>query len=566
MKSFYIPILPIHVLAMLLIGLCLLLGLDASPAYADFTFGEPVNVVIPGLNYDPIECFSCDGLEMFTSSIRPDGYGSYDIYVLRRDSKDAEWRPPENLGPAVNSQYEDTFSCISDDGLVLYFSSKRIGEVWFYDIYMTTRATRNDPWNQAVNIGPNINNPSYTDGEPWISPDGLELYFESYRPGGYGLSDIYVARRPTTSDPWDAPINLGPLVNSAYTEQWLSLSPDGLLLFFNDVDAPYRPGGYGSNDIWMARRASLSAPWQAPVNLGPKVNSPLYDGVPRLSRDGRTLYFWTSRSGGYENWQVPILPICDFNGDGQANGKDLLCMTYNWGTNDPLCDIGPFPWGDGTVDLQDVIVLAEYIGKEVIDPALIAHWKLDESEGTAAVNSAGGKDAFVLGDAVWQPEGGQVGGALQLDGVDDCVVTGFDLDLSEGPFSVLAWIKGGAPGQVVISHTKGIVGTNCLMVDAEGRLMTELGSSNGVNSILLSQLSQKIITNGQWHRIGLAWDGSYRHLYVDGEEVAIDDGPLPGLESGKGGMYIGAGESLEDGTFFSGLIDDVRIYSRAVHP
>ena len=209
-----------------------------------------------------------------------------------------------------------------------------------------------------------------------------------------------------------------------------------------------------------------------------------------------------------------------------------------------------------------MIVLAEYIGKEVIDPALIAHWTLDESEGTFAGDSVGGKDGYVLGDAAWQPAGGQVAGALQLDGVDDCVVTSFVLDPSEGPFSVLAWIKGGAPGQVVISHSQGM-GGNCLMADAEGGLMTELGSSTGSNSALLSQT---IITDGQWHRIGLVWDGSYRHLYVDGAEVARDDAQLPGLESGEGGLFIGAGNGIETGSLWSGLIDDVRIYNRVVSP
>ena len=54
-------------------------------------------------------------------------------------------------------------------------------------------------------------------------------------------------------------------------------------------------------------------------------------------------------------------------------------------------------------------------------------------------------------------------------------------------------------------------------------------------------------------------------MYVDGVEVASDT-PLSGLESAEGGLYLGAGNNLAPGTFFSGLIDDVRIYNRAITP
>jgi hypothetical protein len=70
-----------------------------------------------------------------------------------------------------------------------------------------------------------------------------------------------------------------------------------------------------------------------------------------------------------------------------------------------------------------------------------------------------------------------------------------------------------------------------------------------------------VITDGQWHHIGFVWDGSRRHLYVDGAKVAEDTGPLAALQSSAGGLYIGAGKNLDAPSFFSGLIDDVRIYN-----
>jgi hypothetical protein len=282
----------------------------------------------------------------------------------------------------------------------------------------------------------------------------------------------------------------------------------------------------------------------------------MHEILPRLSPDGSTLYFTTASGGVWENWQASVQPVCDFDGDGQVDGKDVLCMAAYWGTDDPLCDVGPLGWGDGTVGLQDLIVLSEYLGKEIADPTLIAHWPLDETEGSTAHEDVGGKEDFVLGDAVWEPSDGQVNGAILLDGADDCVVTSSEFNPSQGPFSVLAWVRGGAPGQVVLSQTQS---ANCLMADAEGRLMSELGGA-GQSPLL----SETIITDGQWHRIGFVWDGYRRMLYADGGVVAED--MQDSLAGSGSGQYIGTGQGMEPGTFWSGLIDDVRIYNRAVHP
>ncbi|MHC4540480.1 MAG: LamG-like jellyroll fold domain-containing protein [Planctomycetota bacterium] len=546
--------------ARILAMVVLVFGIISEAVRADFTFGDPVDVesVIPALDntYDAIDCFSRDGLEMFIDSNRSDSYGNYDIYVLRRDSQDAQWSTAENLGPAVNSADQDAFSFISDDGLTLYFNSNRPGGEGSHDIYMTRRATRNDPWSEAQNMGSNINSAA-ADAEPWISPDGLEFYFASYRSGGYGASDIYVARRATPNDAWGVPVNLGPTVNSAYWDEWLSLSPDGLLLLFSDhqIAGSFRPGGYGRADMWMARRANTSKPWQSPVNLGPIVNGSAHDGAPRLSLDGRTLYFWSDRSGSWGNYRSPIIPIVDLNGDGQVDDNDAACINDRWGTDDPLCDIGPMPWGDGVVDDQDLAVLNEHMG-EKCDPTLVAHWALDEAEGNTAHDSAGNCDAFVMGGPSWQPGQGQVGGAILLDGVDDCVIAALSLNPAEGPFCVFAWVKGGASGQTVVSEP---MRSNWLMVDAEGRLMTQLMSASAGGGPLQSPA---IITDGEWHRIGFVWDGSNRILYVDDVTVAEDaQESLPG--SGNG-LYIGTDGNMTPSTFWSGLIDDIRVYNRVI--
>jgi len=178
MKSFQMPM-----LSMSLLGLCLLSGLGTPPAYADFTFGEPVKLEsgIPVIDplYGSPYCFSYDGLEMYVVSDRPGGYGDYDILVSRRTTIDSNWGPLENLGPAINTPNVDGPPSISGDGLTLYFQDERSGGYGESDIWMTTRPTKDDLWGQPINLGPKVNSPSY-DNCPWISPDNLELYFSSW--------------------------------------------------------------------------------------------------------------------------------------------------------------------------------------------------------------------------------------------------------------------------------------------------------------------------------------------------------------------------------------------------
>ena len=91
--------------------------------------------------------------------------------------------------------------------------------------------------------------------------------------------------------------------------------------------------------------------------------------------------------------------------------------------------------------------------------------------------------------------------------------------------------------------------------------MTELTNAGRSGAALFSETT---ITDGQWHRIGFVWDGLYRTLYVDGVAVAQDT--QNNLENSSNGLYIGAGNNMQSGTFFSGLMDDVRIYNRTVRP
>jgi hypothetical protein len=284
--------------------------------------------------------------------------------------------------------------------------------------------------------------------------------------------------------------------------------------------------------------------------------------VPRLVRDV------VVTDGPVTRVDIELLPeqaSPDFNYDGTVNIEDLKILIEYWGKDEPLVDIAPLPDGDGNVDEQDLDLFMEYWQEEIPDPPdphLVAHWNLDETEGSIANDSVGDSDGTFFGEPLWQPTGGRRRGALQFDGVDDYVSTEYVLSAADGEFSVFAWVKDGAPGQAIMSQAGA---SNWLNTDSVGGYaMTELkGSGRSSGGPLLSPA---VITDGTWHLIGLVWDGSYRHLYVDGVEVAKDATPLSSLESTNGGLYFATGGTLAPGTFWSGLIDDVRIYNVAVSP
>src|SRR2546430_1809038 len=125
-------------------------------------------------------------------------------------------------------------------------------------------------WSEPVNLGAPINSAA-NEMNAALSPDELSLYFVSTRAGGVGGADIWVSRRPSLDGPLGEPHNLGADVNGPGIDASPALSIDGHLLFFSSD----RPGGRGSNDIYVARRADKSNDlgWGPAVNLGPDVNT-----------------------------------------------------------------------------------------------------------------------------------------------------------------------------------------------------------------------------------------------------------------------------------------------------
>lgn len=257
-----------------------------------------------------------------------------------------------------------------------------------------------------------------------------------------------------------------------------------------------------------------------------------------------------------ERFYLEVLSPYDLNGDSKIDCGDMCAMVSQWHKDYPAYDFAPLPEGDGVVDANDLVALSNHLFE---DYRLLAHWRLDDPEGVITYDSVGQAVGVVVGAPTWRPETGRVDGALLLSGDQNYVRVPFPSNLAIRPFSLFAWAKGGAPGQVLLSQDG--MANWLAAAPSDGALLTELQAPGQDREALVSPIP---ITDGTWHHIGLVWDGVYRRLYVDGAEVARDEITQPA--HAFQGLIIGAGSQQSPGSFWSGLVDDIRIYDRAIEP
>ncbi len=281
-------------------------GAEASHASewsAAVNLGPAVNSAFSDFAPHP----SADGLSLYLTSTRQDSLGGEDLWVSQRASRDDPWDTPRNLGAAINTEFNERSPALSLNGHLLFFATDRPGGSGGFDIWISWRADTSDDlaWEAPVNLGTGINS-SATDAGPaflghagsgrpgeWITVAAIpQLFMASNRSGGAGGLDIYVA---TVPGGWFGPPRLVAELNSPQADLTPAISGSGLEL----VLASDRPGTVGGQDLWVATRKALHRPWSAPQNLGAAVNSTSLENFPALSADGASLYFTSSRSGGF---------------------------------------------------------------------------------------------------------------------------------------------------------------------------------------------------------------------------------------------------------------------------
>ena len=242
----------------------------------------------------------------FTGRDRDDNIGGEDIYVS--DYINNRWTIARPLEGKINTESNEFINSISADGDMLVLFGNYEGTLGRGDNFYVQR-TKNG-WSSVKTFPPPINS-AYWDADAFLTADGQAIIFASERPGGigefhqkdeyfhgmtWGNTDLYVVLRE--GDGWSkTAINLGPVINTPYTERSPFLHPDGKTLYFSS-DGHY---GIGKSDVFRSVRLSDTSwtMWSEPVNLGKEINTTEEDWGYKISTDGKTAYFSTISDKGF---------------------------------------------------------------------------------------------------------------------------------------------------------------------------------------------------------------------------------------------------------------------------
>lgn len=213
--------------------------------------------------------------------------GPTELWRSTRTRATDPWSPPEPVSE-INMLYSTTNADIAPDGLTLYFNSYVSGS---YDTFVSTRASREDPWGTPSPV-PELNT-SEDELSGSVDATHTRLVLQ-HRDSSSMPYDIYESVRPSASDPWGMP-QLIPEVSSSYVDASPFLTTNGLELYFES---------WGTlRGIFVARRPALDEPFGAPEHLG-ALDSPDTNGDPWVSPDGRLMVFMSNRTGNSDLYQV----------------------------------------------------------------------------------------------------------------------------------------------------------------------------------------------------------------------------------------------------------------------
>lgn len=205
--------------------------------------GPPINT--PG--NDASLSLSVDGQELLIYRSVKENFismSSGDLYMSKL--KGSTWPEPQKLPSQINSKSWEPSASLSADERVLFFSSNREGGFGGTDIYMV-RKLPNGEWAMPFNLGPTINTP-FDEDSPFIHPDGKTLYFSSKGHKTMGGFDVFVSTFDKDSNSWSQPENVGYPISTAQDDIHFAWSADGKKIYFSSV----RPEGYGDKDIYYA--------------------------------------------------------------------------------------------------------------------------------------------------------------------------------------------------------------------------------------------------------------------------------------------------------------------------
>jgi outer membrane protein OmpA-like peptidoglycan-associated protein len=251
-------------------------------------------------------------------SRKSEGIGgvAQDVWVAKL-GKDGEWEPSINIGEPINNSSDNAVATISADGKSLYVLNVYLPNGRFIS-GLSKSTMRSKKWElptqvkitdfKASEVFDEKLKFAKTVTEYGISTDDKTLIMALKRSESetFGDKDLYVSFK-IGSDTYSKPINLGSILNSAANEGTPFLAADNKTLYFSSQGHP----GYGDADIFMSTRLDDTwTKWTDPINLGPIINSPEWDGYITIPASGEHAYFSSSKGslGSDDIFKIKLFP------------------------------------------------------------------------------------------------------------------------------------------------------------------------------------------------------------------------------------------------------------------
>lgn len=305
------------------------------------------NINSLGKEYSPVVSPDMKKI-FFTGRDREDNYGGEDVYISYFVND--RWMIAKPLTSKINTESNEYISSISADGNTLVLFGNYLNALGRGDNFYTEKTK--DGYSEIKQFPEPINS-KWWDADAYLTADGKAIFFSSERPGGigsfyqkgdyyhgmyWGNTDLYVVPREADGSWSKTAINLGPVINTQYTERTPFLHPDGKTLYFSSDGHT----GLGKSDVFKSVRLSDTSwtEWSEPVNLGKEINTPQEDWGYKISTDGKVAYFSTIDDGGFGEEDIyyvelpeevqPVSDVVTINGKVLDENGNPVEATIKW--------------------------------------------------------------------------------------------------------------------------------------------------------------------------------------------------------------------------------------------
>jgi len=269
----------------------------------------------------------------FCGKNRRDNFGGEDIFEsFNKSNNFTNTRPVGSLSTAYGN--EAPLSISADGNTMVLWTNENGGDI------LTSYYQKDGTWSEPESMGEPLNT-IYYEGDAMLSADGKTIIFVSSRPGGMNLytennmsyygddnypTDIYVCNRMEDGS-WSAPINLGPEINTAYSERSPYLHPDGKTIYFSSEGH----AGFGRLDVYKSEKLTSEGSvhsneddwryWSKCKNLGKEINGSSNDWGFKFSTDGKNVYYAAKDQTAQKSSLVLLLDI-----SGSMGGSKMIAM------------------------------------------------------------------------------------------------------------------------------------------------------------------------------------------------------------------------------------------------